>query len=1026
MPSVDTETRNFQGLFLQQNSFNVPDGAFEQAVNVQIQSDGIIQKTKGFYTYYGAPSLDIRGLYEYEDVFIAADSNTSALYWFSDDTSFDTRSPVGVATVLPGELVSFFEVGLSRSAKQALNLYFTNDFGVYKLEDFAGPVRKTGVPPALDLSVEPGSGSTGPIPADSNTSWRALFGRRDENGNLFLGAPSDIASLSTPEAETAVAWTRSGSGPFTITLSLTTNDGWVSGQEILVSGSSSPSLDGLHTITVVPLSPTDISFTVAVDPGAASGTLDISFSRTATLRTTIPLEINSTADGWFVRWYRTSSSATLSVSPSPDFALIGETILTAADIASRYVTFLDDVDPSLIGAELYTNPNSQEGEAQANARPPFAMDITLYNTYMIYANVETRQFISLQLFAPPTLVNYAFSIKLGSTIETYLSASGVGNVKTPATSVGPGLPNQILITYVNHGASNGWQVYISDVTGTLPPGLYTVVDATLTNFQIVAPGVAATALSFEFISTGSTPVFTVDSTSTSPAQQIANTAQNLVKAINRSSALFYANYVSTFEDSPGKIRISTNEFDFNNDMAVADNFNQAESYWTPPLPPNFSSGVQVKADPHHFPDTLYFSKTDEPEAVPVVNFARVGSKNKAIKRIFPLRDCLIILKEDGVFVLTGQVIPDFNVSTLDATVFFESDRTADKISNTVIALSSNQGVVQVTEKSVQIISRRIDDVIQPILGFDVPLSVSLGFGYESGRTYYMSINGTILDRPPFTLLYNVLNQTWTASDLTFRQMLVGPADTVYATTTDEQNVILRQRKSSTLVDFSSEFMTASAVGIDQFTIQLTLTGGGTVFSPEAGDVIVFNEVINRIVSFVSDGGGGFFVTFNAITNIPSTGGPVDVIIYEGFTSTVKMSPFHGGAVGREKQFSAFQIHLRQNSISELSIDWGGAYFPTSTVVDWSNALRGTAASGATGSGGGWGFEPWGLFPWGLANSINLTAGTTPGIIIRTWVSAFAQRNTFIQALINHRQAAEGMYIQSVGYAVRGYQDRTTR
>ena len=1023
MPLTNTEIRDFQGLYLQQNSFTVPDGAMEQAMNVMIQSDGIISKTRGWYTYFTPPAFigeDIRGLFEFQEqlLYVAFDGS---MYWFTDDDTDDPSSPIGVATLVTGGNAGGFGdfVGLSRSAKQNLNLYFTTNSGIYALEDYTGPVRRSGIPPGLDLTATEGTSSVGPLPPDSQTAYRAVFGRKDVNGNLLLGTPSDIATVGVRADGTGYSYTSSGAGPYLVTVNVTDNSGFRDGQQIIVTNATDADADGTQTITIPTLSTSNIQFTTVNDP--ASGTLDITFTRTADLVAGIPSEIDSTSPGWFVRWYRTTSSAGLAVSPTPDFALIGEQVLTTADIAAGQVSFEDDVDPTLIGGQLYTNPNSREGEAQANARAPAAKDITLYNTYMMYANVETRQFISLQMvnFLLPS-IPYEFRVKLGSTTETFYGySSGVANQTVASTSVsGTGT---ITITYNNHGASNGWTVQIlSVVGGSLPVGDYVISGVTVNTFNITSLGNSATDVTFTFISNGLGGVFYNPTNLSSPGQMIAITCQNLVRAINRTSTLFYANYVSTFDDSPGKIRVGTKQIDINNTMAIGQDTNNDN--WIPPLPTSFNSGVQVTAENHTFPDAVYFSKADEPEAVPVVNFIRVGSRNKPIQRIFALRDCLVILKEDGVFVLTGQVISDFNVSTLDSTVFFKSDRTADKINNTVIALSSNQGLVQVTEKSVQIISRRIDDIVQPLLSFPLLLTTGLGFGHESGRLYYLCINtfNSVLQRDPQTYLFNVLNNTFTETDRTFRQMVIGPDDQLYGSTTAEQNVIVRQRKAQSLIDFSNEYMTATALASDTVTANVTLSGGASAaFIPEAGDVIVYNEVINRIESIEDDGLGGYIVTFRSTTNIPTSGSPVACIIYEGFESSVRMAPFHAGVVGREKQYSSMQLHLRQNSISELNITWGGAYFGSSGEVDWSASLTGNSSSG-------WGFEPWGLFPWGLADSIRLQPGTTSGVIIRTWVTKFAARNTFIQAQLTHRQACEQMLIQALSYAVRGYQDRTTR
>ena len=44
---------------------------------------------------------------------------------------------------------------------------------------------------------------------------------------------------------------------------------------------------------------------------------------------------------------------------------------------------------------------------------------------------------------------------------------------------------------------------------------------------------------------------------------------------------------------------------------------------------------------------VYYSKFQQPEAVPLLNYFDVGAADKAILRIFPLRDSLFVFKEDG-------------------------------------------------------------------------------------------------------------------------------------------------------------------------------------------------------------------------------------------------------------------------------------------------------------------------------------------------------------------------------------------
>lgn len=1002
------EIRKFDGLFLQANSFNTPDGAMETARNVEIQNDAIVQKTRGWYTYWTPdPGDEVQALVNYQDYLYAF--GTFGAVVFFDNTGLDPYSPIGTAFPLSGD--PFNLTYTSRFATQNKNLYFTTNQGIFKLEGYAAKTRKAGVPPALDLIGVQGTTATGPLPPNSVTGFRIVFGRRDDNENLLLGAPSDVAYIEVPAALSNQSWTRSGGGPYTVTVTVTDSSIYRVGQQLITSGD----ISGTQTIASIP-GPTSFTFSVVADPGASGSNLDITASRDANFEASIPSEIDDSDDNWFYQVYRTSSSAGVDVAPTPDFALVAETNLSATDIDLGFITFNDDVDSLFVGAQLYTNPNSREGELQANVRPPKAEDIQLFKDYMLWANVTTRQRFQLQLIAP-SLFSAGQSLKfsMGGSVETYIgNASGVRNRTVAATSVsGTGT---VTITYASHGASNGWIVELVEVTGSVSRGTYTVSGVTANTFDITAGLLdTATAITFYFVSDGTNPVFYADTASASTAVQIANTTYYLVKAINRSSAYLYANDVSTYDDPPGRMRFESKFFEL---FPIYVAYSAAPSFqpFLTPLPGAFNSGVQISFDNDVLPNYIAISKVSEPESAPVLQLIPVGSPDYPIKRFFVLRDSVIILKGDGTFRLSGDTIEQFSVTVIDETVKCFSSMGAATINNVVHAIT-NQGLVAITESSVRIISRRIDDVIQFIVGSG-DVDVSLGFGYESGRTFFFSVAATIQGRTNYTYLYNVFNESWTDTDRIFRNMCTGPDDILYAIAGNEGNVIWRQRKSQTLLDYSDEMMNCKAIATGERTATLTLAGTQTaVFTPTAGMIVTYNGAINRVAA-VQATGGEYSLTFVNATNI-SDSAIVNVNAYEPYTSTVKFAPFHAGQLTRDKFFSQLQFHMRQPVVTSLAITFATAQYGSSEETDWEEILVSDYSIG-------WGYEPWGIFPWGLSEAIDLQVGTLPAIPVRILVPLYANRSTFIQPTFEHSQAGEPMLIQSISYAVRGYGERVSR
>lgn len=1048
------EIRKFLGLFLQANSFEVPDGALETAENVLILNDNQISKFPGFHTYLASTGENIvttfgdsKGLTDFYGVFGSStlrslDVSSSALNISTDGTIIggETFYTWSDARAIP-----------PKTAVASLIRYFTAANGTFRIEtpafSFTPIVTKAGVPPGLDLlEIYRDPASSGPLPAGSQTSYRVLFGRKDANGKVLLGAPGDIYTVVLPEGGETAPYTSSGAGPYQVVVTKA-GHGLETGQEIEVTVGSDPDVVGTWTVSF--LSVDTFSFDVPNDP-TASGTLTYSYSRAVGIETTIPSELDSTTLGWFIQIYRTTSSIStnaIPVTPVPDFALIHEAILTQADLDLGVYYFLDEVDPILVGPELYTNPNSQEGELQANTRPPVAIDICSYKNYMIYAGVIQMARVSAQLVDSASLSGQSLFLD-GVPSETYAGFGNIQNQTTEATSVsGVGT---VTITYANIGLSfaDGYTVLITQVTGTVPPGLYVISGVTANTFDINPGGAfTATALYFEGVLNASgESIFYVDTSSSSIAVQIQNTARYLVRAINRRpNGQHYANYRSGPEDAPGRFSIEKREFPAipgNEPLVFSSLFSSSQA--NPFIPPVTTTGIM---SPSIFSErnNFYVSKYGEADAVPLVNFFPVGSASSDFFQAIALEDAVIFIKEDGIFRLTGETISEFSVSTVDPTKFGLSCRGAARIANTILGLT-NQGVVEISPTGVSVLSRRMDDIFQTLVGnfrlqtndqvTETGLKYVVAEGYESGRIWALSVPESVGLIPAQTYLYNIVNQTWTTTDLVFKSLSMGPQDRLYGGMSDNSLRVLR--KYSQRLDYCREYCPVEARSdVSDSKVVYFQLGVGIYTAPKAGDIIVYENVINRIASLAYVD-GNWRAVMMAASNIPTS--VISATIYEAYTSTVKFAPFHAGQVGRAKQFSQMTISTRQFSITRLSIDFQTNYFVASDELDWyvNNILEDPTVAGA----GpivvtyGWGNGPWGDLPWGapsdpsvpsLVNqSVFLDIGTRPSVPLRTYVAQFAQRSAFIQPILVHAEAGEPMLIQAVSWCVRGYGEKLTR
>lgn len=987
MPNSFPEIRKFLGLFLQKNSFNVPDGALETAENIIISKDDRISKRRGFYKYH-TPASAPKTLVNYQSKMVSI--NAASAGYYTDTGTYPNET--GSFTAAGGVAVAVTDHSATIEANN--NLYFTSDNGVLKLEAYNSNVFTSGIPPGLDLRGK-FIKANGVLNFDSQIGYRVVFGRKDANENLLLGSPSDILVVSNPK-QIGCGYTSSGS-VVTVTLA---NHFLANGMSVVITNASSASLNGTWVVTV--LTSSTFQFTAGGAPAPTTGTLDYGTTRTSRLEFSIPDEIDNTNLGYFVQIYRTTQSNSSSSTPSPDFKLIDERKITSTEISNNLAFYEDVIPDILLGAELYTNPNSREGELQANARPPKCEDLQFYKNFAIFSGCTTRVFLELDVIDASKLASGAyFEIKVDAVTRRYVSRSGVGNTNTTATSVaGTGT---VTITYNNHGLLTGDTVYLSRITGTVPEGEYTVSNALTNTFDITSLGNSATDLDFAGVKDATNYyIFSIDTTS-SASIQLRDTARGIVRAINKDpSSLVYGRYTSLLTDIPGKMRFEAKGFT-GQIQVKAQNATVGQAF-SPVVTTTFTD--TVSSDDNN-PHVFYMSKISEFEAVPIVNFFAVSAKNKAILSIKALRDSIIILKEDGVFRATGDNVYSLVITPLDTTVWCIAKDSVKVINNQVVFLS-NQGVCLVTESSVQIISREIEDVIQPILGRSTLSANTHGIAYESDRIYLLNTLKPFSTTETTVYVYNILNTTWTTWDTTFLGGFVDNTDKLhYISTTND---IYRERKNQTRIDFCGQnnSITVNSVSSDKMSANITISSG---YTPTPGDVIVKNDVFSRIVSSVVSS-GNYVVTFLRQTNIVAS----DTLqIYSKYDSIVKFAPFHAGSVGRSKQFSQLQIHTRNYAITALDISFSGYQFGGSNVVSWLSVDIGD----------GWGNEPWGFFGWGQEEAVNLAIYTKPSPVIRVYVPLLQQRNTFLQTILTHSQAGENLEIQAMVYAVRAYQERVS-
>jgi hypothetical protein len=160
-------------------------GSLSIAKNCNIDRDGIIESRRGFDFYPNPPTSLARfdRITEYQDHLIAhrSDNNTLNYYASNQWNAYNSGATFGH----PDD-----DYARMRFTKTASNMYFTTSNGVKVLDGFAGPVYGTGMPKGLDGSASLNAGASGFMTDDTQVAYRVVWGTKDANNNLYLGAPS--------------------------------------------------------------------------------------------------------------------------------------------------------------------------------------------------------------------------------------------------------------------------------------------------------------------------------------------------------------------------------------------------------------------------------------------------------------------------------------------------------------------------------------------------------------------------------------------------------------------------------------------------------------------------------------------------------------------------------------------------------------------------------------------------------------------------------------------------------------------
>lgn len=816
-----------KGLYQHPNPLSaVPEGSLLEADNVVIDRSEVAEPRRGFKQYgntFGISTDFAKQLLTYKDVVIRH---------VLTELQYDSDGAGNFQTFTDANNVEEITAGLRLKYLESNgNLYIATKDGVKKISarsaaDLANSfLQEAGGPKALDVTTELDYTTVGFLTGNSKVAYRVVWGYTDNNDNLILGAVS--------------------------------------------------------------------SRSVVFNAASNSCNVKLTFA--------VPFDVDST--NFIYQVYRTGVfvQSPSEIDPGDEMQLVIEDNVTATDLTNGFVQ-VDDITPEEFrksGAFLYTNPSSGDGIESSNEKPPFAKDIALYKNVAFYANTSTVQrlnfsFLSIIGLGPTN--TKTISISDGTTTNTYTFQGSQETYTADFTGVTIGdLHNGSPATakYFTLTSANDEIEYVvwynrnpvndlePSVTGAVnievdigpSTNLSEAIDATIAainaftgDFNIIR---TLNVLAIKCSNNGPVTIsptetisgpFTIvkdglgtgedaannkiflpynpsggpgDVNGPTPSQQLEQVARSFVRVVNLQDNIAIAYYTSSFDDIDGQVLLEQKN-------VVGPAFfltSNAGSQFNPTLP---TSGSSVISTNEVSPNRIYFSKFQQPEAVPLANYIDVGPKDRAIQRVIALRDSLFILKEDGIYRLSGETAP-FSIAPFDFSAQILAPDSAVILNNQIYAYTT-QGVVVITDTGVQVISRPIENILLSVLSKSpVFRTVSFGVSYESDRSYLLWLPTTANDQVATQCLrFNTFTQTWTRWPIAKTCGIVNFGNDKLYLGAGDANFIEEERKTLTRDDQADrEYnITVQLDSVVDKTVQLS-----NINLAEPGDVLVQTQYV---------------------------------------------------------------------------------------------------------------------------------------------------------------------------------------
>lgn len=971
---METLRLTLAGLYTDPNPLSeVPEGALGIARDVVIQEPSVGDVRRGQNRYGVLPEAADK-FYSFENTLLAHYGNYLA---------YDSNG-AGTFTQYTGDFASPDGVSKPRSFEASQNFYITSDEGIKKLSTVTSEFTFSGAPEGLFGTYQ--LSSPGFMSDDTQVAYRIVWGYLDANDNEIVGAPSQrliVINDSGNTADVEMTWA--------IPDGVTTD--WFyrvyrSAQSANAASSPSDELGQIKqgTPDSSDISAGEVTFTDIVPNSLRGATLYTSPSQQGILQANFQPPYAIDICGFRNRaWYANTklkqrySGALVSVGDNTLGGSFGyqtnngttHTNTTIDGLTKQATVVIQDLTYTADAAGVSGNQISitYTGGGTAGAEVVTVsgtnISVQIQNAVSTSAQISTAVTASVPAAA---LVNVSAGSAAAQTTQaqTYLE----DGFDTTYLNVG--------MRVVGTGVQSGTLIVSIDSSSAITVTPATTASATVAmvfqdRFSIDDMNYWA-ASSNDFTNRQFEAV--LDET---PGLNIEQTMLNLVAAINSdpNNTDVYAFYTSDAGQLPGQFRIEERSLGGSSFYLTSTN---GESF-SPQLP---SSGITAVSDNDIRQNRIYFSKVQQPEAVPLVNFMDIGSENFPIVRILANRDSIFVFKSvEGIFRITGTGESNFISSLFNDSAKIRAAESAVVLNNKVFCYS-DQGVISTSEEGVALIS---DPFIQTTLNqissslypnFD---TATFGVSYETDKTYQLwtvSEPGETFATQGFC--WNDHTQSWTVWEMDRSAGIVLPSDGKEYMGNPSDLYVYQERKNFDRTDYADREIDVTIVSSDGLEVVIDDTS-----ELSEGDVLKQDDLESVIVDVIDS------TTLEVSMNLDWT--PGDATVFQLIPARIQWVLNSAGNPGILKHFQEATFFFKNAPFYTVNVGFN------TDLVDTDNEVELSA------SGQGWGQFPWGMRPWGVPGGRALN--------IRTLVPLECQRASWVNVSVENMEAFSNFSLAGV-------------